>query len=100
MYNNSGEKIKDLVSLIVIVQMIAWVAIGLILMYLMQNSMLIGFIIMIIGCFSAWVSSLFLYAFGELVDKAICIEKHLITDKNSLPVDNQSSVVTQIDEKT
>ena len=68
MYNNIGGKIKVLAIVIGIVEAVSAVITG---MVLCSDSYMVGsgFLTMLLGPVVAWISSWFLYAFGELVEK-------------------------------
>lgn len=75
MFDNVGRKIKSMVTIITVIQMVAWSIVGIVLICL--DRVLIGLLIAAIGCLIAWVSSLVLYGFGELVHKTSLIESYL-----------------------
>lgn len=81
MFKNIGSKIKN------VAQFFTWVGIIIsIVVFLMliskgsDESIGMGFIILIIGCFGSWLSSLVLYGFGQLVENS-----DIIAQKSSRP---------------
>ena len=87
MYNKIGKKIKGVASAICWIQIVIYAITGIILMIssVIQSSvnlMLSGFLVIVIGCLMAWLSSICLYGFGELIDKVCNIEKALNNQKN------------------
>lgn len=67
MYKNIGEKIKGLAKVTCIVEAIAAVITGMVLMTEGDELALIGFLVIICGPVVAWISSFLLYGFGQLV---------------------------------
>ena len=76
MYDNVGAKIKTLAKVMAIVGAIASVVAGLAVIAFDGDYFLIGVIITVVGAVMAWLSSLMLYGFGELIDKASEIERN------------------------
>lgn len=81
MYNNIGKKIKSLAFGAFIVEAIAAVITGIILMTIDDGLIGTGVLVMLGGPISAYVVSLFIYAFGELIDKACDIERNTRGEK-------------------
>lgn len=82
MFENIGAKIKTLAVGIMIVGVIVYVLVGMTVLVLGADQeeggmILIGFLIMALGTLIAWISSWFLYGYGELIDKVSKIEKKL-----------------------
>lgn len=67
MYNNIGSKIKGLAAAFII-KAIAAVLSGLSIIIITTEEDLFGLLIAILGSIVAWVSSWFIYGFGEVVD--------------------------------
>ena len=77
MWNNIGKKLKGLAMAMCILETIGGVITGIVMMVDGgDEEILIGFLIMALSFFVAWVSSWFLYGFGELVDKVTDIERN------------------------
>lgn len=77
MYHNIGKKIKFLAKFIFAVM--AFLAFAGSCPFIFDGNdeeILLGFIILIVGSLSAWISSWFMYGFGEIIDKLCCIEKN------------------------
>ena len=68
MYNNIGKKIKVLVIVLCILECIGAFVTGIIFVSDSSDEE-IGVIIMIAGPIFAWISSWFLYGYGEIIDK-------------------------------
>ena len=83
MYDNIGGKIKGLATTIFIVQAVLTVIAGLGIMAAGDEMILIGLLVMVLGPFSAWISSWLLYGFGELIDTACAIEENTRKDTKS-----------------
>ena len=76
MYDNIGGKIKGLAKVIFVVETIASIGLGIALMAIFESMVVIGLVTLLLGPVVAWVSSWFLYGFGELIDKACDIERN------------------------
>ena len=72
MYQNAGKSIKTLVTVIVAILMLLAITAGVGLASFLNNfgegGSFIGFLVAVFGCFSAWLSGLILYAYGEIAD--------------------------------
>ena len=80
LYENIGEKIKNLAKWIFIVEAVGIIITGLILIF--NDVVLYGLLTLFCGPISAWVSSWILYAFGELVE-----DVHAIRNKEGTTVE-------------
>lgn len=69
LYNNIGSKIKSLAKWTFIIESIATIITGISLFVVDDDFILLGILAIIGGPMISWVSSCFLYAFGELVEK-------------------------------
>lgn len=96
MYENIGGKIKGLAKAIFIIEAIAAVITGFVLMASDSDTFLIGLLVMIIGSIVAWVSSWFLYGFGELIDKACEIEKNTRKDNDESNQHTEAPISTNL----
>lgn len=76
MYHNAGAKVKGLATTIAVLLMGGAVIGGLITMSV-SESLLMGLLIIGVGCLAAWLSALMLAAFGELVENTYHIRKLL-----------------------
>lgn len=82
MFDNIGKKIKSLASVLCWVGIIAYVITAIIMFILSSmddgNGLFIGlgFAFLIVGPLLSWVSSFFMYGFGELIDRACDIERN------------------------
>lgn len=75
MYNDIGKKIKGLATVVCIIEAIAAFLTGIILIADDDDLIPIGLLVMIGGGLIAWVSSWFVYGFGELIDKVCDIAR-------------------------
>lgn len=110
MFNNIGGKIKTLAFLLAVLGIMMSVIVGIltIIIPVTQNGFTggnhsipasqiwSGILIIVIGSLSSWIGSFLLYGFGQLIESAQNIEKHIIginsTNKsshNSIPVNAQ-----------
>lgn len=84
MYKNVGKQIKDLASIITLIEAVASVITGIIVACVdFEDMWWIGAIIIAGGLLVAWLSNLILYAYGELVDKTSLIESYLNTNQTN-----------------
>ena len=84
MWSNIGNKIKVLAKVIcwigIILSVIAGIAIivgGNGYSYSSGSTALTGILTIVLGALGSWISSLTLYGFGELVDRAMSIDDKL-----------------------
>lgn len=68
MYTNIGSKIKGLAKAIFFLEAIPLCILGIVIMKHDDDLMAVAFIVMILGVLFSWISSLLLYAIGEIVD--------------------------------
>lgn len=84
MYSNIGSKIKTLAVIFCIFGMIGSILGGISFMAMATFGfrhvegweILIGIIIMVVGCLVSWISQFLLYGFGEIITKLRDIEHH------------------------
>lgn len=84
MFDNIGKKIKTLANVLCWVGIVASVITAIIMFIMVEEGpyrteglyMGLGFAFLIGGPLSSWVSSFFMYGFGELIDKACDIERN------------------------
>lgn len=76
MFNRIGEKLKGLATILCIIGIIISIIVG---GTMASNEYLVGkgVLIMIVGSLFSWVSSFFIYGFGELIEKVSSIETAL-----------------------
>lgn len=70
MFQNVGGKIKTVVKIFAWIEMVSAFFYGLILATSDEDTLGIGLLVMVCGPLAAWISSLFLYGFGELVENS------------------------------
>lgn len=76
MYDNIATKIKGLSATIFIVEVIAAIISGALLIETNASLGVLGVVIMIAGSVLAWATSLILYGFGEIISLLCSIEKN------------------------
>lgn len=80
MFDNIGKKIKLLASVLCWVGIIAYVIVAIIMIVvgMVGSDILIGLglIFLFVGPLISWISSFFMYGFGELIDKVGDIERN------------------------
>jgi hypothetical protein len=74
MFENIGKKIKSLVVIITSIEFVLFIIAGIAL--IIADNFLLGILVGGLGCLFAWLTSFFMYAFGEIVDKVQCIEEN------------------------
>ena len=83
MFENIGKKIKTLAKVLcwvgIVISIIYAIALFLIAMdsYDEETFIIMGIVTLIVGPLTSWISSFFMYGFGELIDKASDIEKKI-----------------------
>lgn len=95
MYKNAGAKVKGLATFVVVLMMIVCVIAGFGVMVSGRrgSGTLPGLLIIVGGCFAAWLSGLMLAAFGELVENSYYIRK-MLAEGASVPTGDSNPVVT------
>jgi hypothetical protein len=68
MYDNIGSKIKSLATVICVVLIILSIISGIAIMILSEGMVLVGILVAGLGSLFAWVSTFFIYGFGELIE--------------------------------
>lgn len=76
MRTSSGTRIKGLASFIRGLGYVSSVLLGFILLF-NEDTFFLGILVMIFGCISAWLSTILLEGFGELVENSHIIAMHL-----------------------
>ena len=71
MFNNVGRKLKAIAGIFAWVGIIASIVLGIVIIDAL--SFLVGLLVIAIGSLASWISSLGLYAFGELVDNSTIV---------------------------
>ena len=72
MYKNIGGKIKHAAYIVFFLQIILYVVMG---WLLLSVDMISCLLVIYFGLLFSWFSSLFIYGFGELIDKVNSIER-------------------------
>ena len=81
LYENIGAKIKNWAKWIFIAEAIGAIITGLALLFLDEELILCGLLVIILGPIVAWVGSWILYAFGELVEDVHAIRNKGVPTK-------------------
>lgn len=99
MFNNIGKKIKALAKVICWIQIVIYIITAIVMFIIASDTyteglyIAIAFAFLIIGPFFAWLSSFFIYGFGELIDKACEIERNTrggeIKSNTQIQLDNE-----------
>ena len=76
-FENIGGKIKTLAVVLTILGVVASI---MICVFLLFRNFLIGILIAIIGSLVSWISSFFMYGFGELIEKTTEVAKNTKQD--------------------
>ena len=106
MFSNIGEKIKGLAKALCVIGTAASaiIAAGMFLVagdawrYDRVSLITLGLITLMVGPLASWISSIMLYGFGELIDRASSIDNQL-TMQNTLLSELQLSVSTETEPK-
>lgn len=69
MYDNVGGKIKGIAQLVTWLGIIASI-IGFIALAGDEDTIVLAFVVLIIGCIGSWLSSLTIYGFGQLIENS------------------------------
>ena len=77
MYDNIGSKIKTLALIAAIVESVIAVIVGIALSFSEEGMLLLGFLLIFIIPFIAFVFSWLIYGFGELIEKVSYIAQRL-----------------------
>ncbi|MBR3824812.1 MAG: hypothetical protein IKJ39_06395 [Lachnospiraceae bacterium] len=70
MFNNIGEKIKTLASVITVIGIIASLILGCWMISANDDLALIGLLVMFLGSLVSWIGSFLLYGFGQLIENS------------------------------
>ena len=77
MYENIGKKLKGLALAVFIIMFILSIVGGAIIIIVDDDLVAVGIVVMLVMPLVAWISSWFLYGFGELIDKVCDIEERM-----------------------
>lgn len=96
LFDEIGKKIKSLAKVVFVLEVIASVILGLVLIsvgshmrYDGEGMTIFGLVLLLLGWLIAWVSSFFVYGFGELIDKTSEIARN--TSSNAANVTDETS---------
>ncbi len=112
MFENVGGKLKVLAQVIFYIELIVIIFIGILLLGNGIETLWIAVLVIVVGGLLAWISSWFLYGFGEIVDKVGKIEENTRNQTNTPQtiykeektgrfayLDNQKSNMEELQEK-
>ena len=68
MFNNIGGKIKGYAEFTTWIGIVISVVVGAIILF--TSSLVVGLVIALVGSLISWISSIFLYGFGQLVENS------------------------------
>ena len=94
MFNEIGKKIKGVASAVCWIQVAIYAIVGIIIMATTEELVIVGLLIIVVGGLFAWLSSITLYGFGELIDKVCSIEKTVNAEKYQKQSSNNFSAET------
>lgn len=94
MFNEIGKKIKGVASAVCWIQVAIYAIVGIIIMTTTEELVIVGLLIIVVGGLFAWLSSITLYGFGELIDKVCSIEKTINAEKYQKQPTNSFSSAT------
>jgi predicted RNA-binding Zn-ribbon protein involved in translation (DUF1610 family) len=94
MFDNIGEKLKNLAKVIFFIEAIITVIIGLVYMGTDEDFVFLGLIFIIVGPLTALISSWFLYAFGQLVDDIHALRNHKCPESDNEIALEEAEAVT------
>ena len=83
MYKNVSRSIKSVVKIVTAVQCGFYILLGIVSMVttMAAGKILLGIFMLVLvsglGCLMAWLSGLILYAFGEITDRLVRIDRKL-----------------------
>ena len=70
MFGNIGSKIKGVAQVVCWAGIVISILVGIVTLLADDDLALVGLLTAVLGSLGSWVGSLFLYGFGELIDKA------------------------------
>ena len=70
MFKNIGGKIKKVLEIVTTIGIVASVILGILIMLIDDEMVLIGLVVMALGCFSSWIGSFLLYGYGQLIENS------------------------------
>lgn len=77
MYENVGQKIKNLTTILVVIMMILSLVGGISAMVLDEDMIIPGLLLAGVGCFVSWIGGLAMYAYGDIADNIQTINEQL-----------------------
>ncbi len=88
MFNNIGNKIKGLASIITWIGIIISAVLGIALMYLSHEFAFMGLCVFLVGALMSWICSSLFYGFGELIERTCRIGDYLYSHQAGAPSPN------------
>ena len=98
MFKNVGRKLKDIASVITYIGIAFSVILGILM--IKPLGILFALLIIAVGSFISWISSIGIYAFGELVDNSTIIASHYKSADDSRVYSTATSAPTADTPKT
>ena len=96
MFNNIGGKLKELAKIVFVLGVIASVSFAIALFtgdlakdFGQGEKLIFGLIVIVAGIVASWVSTWFIYGFGEIIDKLTDIEYN--TRKESKETESETT---------
>lgn len=80
MFDNVGGKIKGVATVI------TWIGIivsAIFAITLMKTSEALGILVLVLGCLGSWLSSVFMYGFGQLIENSDILVELLSPDNET-----------------
>ncbi len=110
MFDNIGSKIKTLAKIITVVGIAISVIWGLVIMINAQTGTILdggiffsGIIVIVLGSLISWISSFFMYGFGQLIESTQNIEETLFSNtyynENKTAEKNKTAVIKHYENK-
>lgn len=99
MFSNIGGKIKKLAIILCILGMIGSIVYAIICFTSSnryQDLTLTGVLILVLGCLTSWISSFFVYGFGELIERTVSIDNRLAKGVGGRSSGNRADILRQM----
>ena len=76
MFNNPGGKIKGFAIVVFVINILAFLVLGIVLISEVE-SVALGLLTILVGAVISWLSVLFIYAYGNMVEDVEVIRKSI-----------------------
>ena len=94
MYDNIGSKIKIVAQILFVLGVIGSIIFGFVICFGSEDFKAIGFLYILLGGLSSWLSTLLMYGFGELIERVCSIDKKTLIDTSPRIVYKQENSAT------